>query len=694
MQRHLHYLVLFLFPVSLWGQSLQTGTNSDTPATQTLQQVLVKSYEQNRRISDVGAAIGLVGQAQLNRFSNTNILPAVNTIAGVRMEERSPGSYRLNIRGSSLRSQFGVRDVKVYFNEIPLTDPGGNTYLNGLGFYNFQTLEIIKGPAGSLYGAAIGGAMLIRTMPQHFQPGAGVDYLAGSYGLQGITGSVNFGDINHQNNFTYTHQAADGYRVQTNMRRDVASFESIVKASDKQILHAYMYYSDLYYQTPGALNIKEYTANPRQARPPVGPVPGAVQNHAAIYQKTFTVGLSNEYHFSPDWLNTTSVYGAYTDFRNPTIRTYEVRKEPHFGGRTVFQFKHAYSWADLQVNAGAEGQKGFFNTRDFKNNNGAQDSLQTDDDINNWQYMVFGQVDLKFHHGWIVTAGASFNKSSVQFSRVSSPPAVMQSRTFENKIAPRLSVLKKLGAGISVYGSVARGFSPPTVSELLKSSGKLGPDLQPEDGVDYELGLKGNFLHDRLFVDLNVFFFNLTNTIVQRIDSFNVSYYINAGSTRQNGFEAFVSYQLIDRPHSFISNSKAWLNYTFDDFHYDNFKQVNTNYSGNKLPGVAPQVIVAGLDIQSRFGPYVNITYTYSDRIALNDANSAYAESYNTWGARIGTAMAFGRKMKFDIYAGMDNLFDTKYSLGNDINAAVGRYFNAAPGVNYFAGVSLKGLFH
>ena len=49
---------------------------------------------------------------------------------------------------------------------------------------------------------------------------------------------------------------------------------------------------------------------------------------------------------------------------------------------------------------------------------------------------------------------------------------------------------------------------------------------------------------------------------------------------------------------------------------------------------------------------------------------------------------------KLEIFAGADNLFNTKYSLGNDINAAAGRYYNAAAGVNYFAGISLSNLFH
>ena len=151
---------------------------------------MVKAYEQNRKLTDVGAPVSIVSKASLNRFGNISILPALNTNPGVRMEERSPGSYRLNIRGSSLRSPFGVRDVKIYWNEIPLTDPGGNTYLNELGFYNFQSLEIIKGTAGSLYGAGIGGAVLINSMPAVWEKGVSADYTVGSYNTNSTNGDL------------------------------------------------------------------------------------------------------------------------------------------------------------------------------------------------------------------------------------------------------------------------------------------------------------------------------------------------------------------------------------------------------------------------------------------------------------------------------------------------------------------------
>src|SRR6478672_5775329 len=152
--------LLILFAILFYTAHSQVQTNTDS--IQPLREVIIKAYENNRKLIDVAGAISVVAKSDLNRFSNSSILPALNNNPGVRMEERSPGSYRLNIRGSSLRSPFGVRNVKVYYNDIPYTDPGGNTYLNQLGYYNFNNLEIIKGPGSSIYGAGTGGVILIR----------------------------------------------------------------------------------------------------------------------------------------------------------------------------------------------------------------------------------------------------------------------------------------------------------------------------------------------------------------------------------------------------------------------------------------------------------------------------------------------------------------------------------------------------
>ena len=110
----------------------------------------------------ITAPLGKVSLSTMAYFNAESPLAGVNSIPGVRFEERAPGSYRLSIRGSALRAPFGVRNVKVYWNGFPLTEPGGDTPLNILDVVNMPSVLIFKGPAGSRYGSGMGGAMIIN----------------------------------------------------------------------------------------------------------------------------------------------------------------------------------------------------------------------------------------------------------------------------------------------------------------------------------------------------------------------------------------------------------------------------------------------------------------------------------------------------------------------------------------------------
>ncbi|HEX6848725.1 MAG TPA: hypothetical protein VF144_17190 [Chitinophagaceae bacterium] len=171
----------------------------------------------------------------------------------------------------------------------------------------------------------------------------------------------------------------------------------------------------------------------------------------------------------------------------------------------------------------------------------------------------------------------------------------------------------------------------------------------------------------------------------------NGDYFTNAGTTKQKGIESQASYLILPRG-SFISNSKIWISHTWNDFTYNEFKQLTNDYSGKKLPSVAKNTVAAGADFSSKHGFYLNVTYYYSDPIPLNDANSEFASAYNLLGTRLGWRKDLKKKNKFELFAGIENAFDVTYSLGNDINAAGGRYYNAAAGRNFYGGLSV-GLF-
>ena len=82
-------------------------------------------------------------------------------------------------------------------------------------------------------------------------------------------------------------------------------------------------------------------------------------------------------------------------------------------------------------------------------------------------------------------------------------------------------------------------------------------------------------------------------------------------------------------------------------------------------------------------------TLIITSSIPLTDANDVYADSYKLLQLKIGYKKQLNKTV-LDIYFGVDNLLNETYSLGNDLNAAGGRYFNPAPKRNYFAGVKIE----
>jgi iron complex outermembrane receptor protein len=652
-----------------------------------LESIVVRAYEQARKLKDVPAAINFINNHSLNRFSSASIVQAVNTTPGVRMEERSPGSYRFNIRGSSLRSPFGVRNVKVYYNDIPFTDPGGHTYLNNLGYYNFTSIEIIKGPGSSLYGAGTGGVLLIESMDANESANVFSEYTTGSYGLRNAYASVTTGTAETKNKVGFQHQQSEGYRHHSALERNIFSWNGRFATSEKAYLKTTFLYSHLFYETPGALTKTEYELNPKLPRPGGGGFPGAEQSRASIQQKTFLAGVSYTHQFSAAFSNTSSAYGMFTELRNPAIRNYGKNEDPHVGSRTAFSYKKLLSNGSFNIITGAEIQQSFSSVSIYKNKDGNQDTLQTLDEIPIRQSLAFMQAGYE-RGGWELTAGGSLNFLKILFRRTAPFPLSLQTRDISNEFAPRVSLAKKWKA-ITVYSSIARGFSPPTSSELLPSGSSINLALEAERGVNYDLGFRG-FIKDLSF-DINAFIFSLQNTIVQRRDAGGGEFFINAGKTAQRGVETSINYPFL-KTFSFARQSTFWLSHTWHYFKYEEFKQLTSDFSDNRLPGVAPHTISTGFDAVTKKGFLANINYYYSHRIPLNDANDEYANSYHLLNAKLGFEKRIGNKWQLKIVAGAENLLDEKYSLGNDINGFGGRFYNAAAGRNYYASLIVQFL--
>jgi len=692
-QKLLFILIFLSFYNAIIAQQKDTTLlHEDTTVTafsltnHALDSVTVTAFNMQSRWEDAPVAMAVVTPRQLQLLNNVSLVPVLNTVPGVRMEERSPGSYRLSIRGSLLRSPFGVRNVKVYWNDIPLTDAGGNTYLQLVDISEVQSLEIIKGPASSLYGANTGGAVILHSgnyiTPKTNTYKVGVS--GGSYGLlnEQAVWLHNKGKL--QTSIQQTHLQSDGYRAHSAMRRDMIKWDGNWQISDKEKLSFISFYSDLYYQTPGGLTRSQLGTDTTA-------YPKAVQQKAAVYNKTIFAGASLQSRISSHFDNTTALNINHTSFKNPFTTNYELRDEWNWGGRTFFTYHTETKNSSFKWLAGAELLYNHSHVNDYDNNEGVKAGVQFKDELYATQPSFFTQINLQLANRLTLQAGISSNQQIIKYKRLtdSLQNAFVKSKT-TNLAAPRISLLYKVMGDVNVYAVAAKGFSPPSLAELHPSNGTFNDSLQPEYGWNFELGVKGNVLQNRLQFDASAYSFHLQNAIVKRSTDTNPEYYVNAGSTRQQGIEVWLRALVIKNNEHFINSLAVSNSYSFQPYKFTSYMVADADYSGNRITGVPRNINVSTIEIESKPGFYANVIFNNTSSIPLTDANDAFADAYHLLQCKIGyqhrTAHSY---FQYNIFVGGDNLLNESYSLGNDINAFGKRYYNPAPMRNYFAGVQV-----
>jgi iron complex outermembrane receptor protein len=184
--------------------------------------------------------------------------------------------------------------------------------------------------------------------------------------------------------------------------------------------------------------------------------------------------------------------------------------------------------------------------------------------------------------------------------------------------------------------------------------------------------------------DLVFYDFELNNTIVVQEQINGADFFHNAGSTSQKGIEASASWWPLQQVKKSV---KLWGSYTYNHFKFEHYVAGTNDFSGNWLTGVAKQMAAFGADFLLD-NTYANLTMNYVDKVPLDDGNTAYATAYIIAGARFGVRGQL-KKLLAELYGGVDNVTNTRYSLGNDLNAAGGRYYNVAPARNFYLGLKI-----
>jgi iron complex outermembrane receptor protein len=316
--------------------------------------------------------------------------------------------------------------------------------------------------------------------------------------------------------------------------------------------------------------------------------------------------------------------------------------------------------------------------------------VQYRDIVHTTAYFLFAQANLQLGGRFTLQAGLSDNNLRYWLNEPTDT-AKIYPQIINNgpTVSPRFSLLYKITHTVSLFGVIAKGFSPPTLNEIRPTSGVFNTTLLPEYGWNYEAGVKGGALRNRLEWSASFYYFELHDALVSRTDSAGAGYFVNAGGTIQRGIEAWVKAHLLGGGGHFITALDVWNSFSFQPYRFSDYVENGATYSGNSVTGVPRTVNVSGVDVQTKTGWFANITLNCTSQLPLNDANTAYAKAYQLLQAKIGKTFKL-HKCTLHVFAGADNLLNQLYSLGDDLNAVHGLYYNPSPKRNYYGGVRVE----
>ncbi len=687
------FLFLFFLPLSEAASQLQAQDTVNIPSDSTLSlsvqqipEIVVSDFDYSQPLLQRDGPTSHIPESMGQRFPNRSIAYRLNTRAGVTVQERAPASYRISIRGSSLRSPFGVRNVKVYWNGMPFTRANGVTPLQLLDPEMIGRTDILKGPMGSRFGAGNGGVLFFHR-PAHQHTGLDVGSTQGSYGFNRY--HLHYRDTFQSGRIWLAHarQAWDGYRDHSAMQRQNTIAHMEWTPDDRQELSISIFHSNLFYELPGGLTREQMMGNPRAARA------GAESQNSSIDRSSTYFSAQHSFQWADNWQSQAVAYIRTHAFDHPFILDYKQETGYGVGGRWGIQGHTRWGRHHFDFTAGLEIQSQHTMASNYGNQNGQPDSLRFLDQLNIHTGFLYQEVRWRPSDSWSLNVGLSENRSEFSIDRSDAQgrqPDQSGITSFPTYILPRLALQYRMNENSMIFAQWSRGASTPTLSEVRTNEGSINRSLSPELGQNVELGSRTTL--DRLYLNASIYYFRLSETITNYTDPQGVVLFRNAGATDQYGVEIEWKYQLLPWTHSFFRDIHFQQAITYQSFHFRDYRRNGNDFSGNALPGVAPWQVFTQFYAETAGGFYVALSYRWTDRLPLTDDNAVTQSPIHYTTSRLGYQFELGRSMQGSIFGGVDNILDQTFSFGNDVNAFGERYFQPAPGRNYYLGVCIKYL--
>ena len=647
-----------------------------------LDEIVVTATRLETTIREVARSVSVVNKSEIQ--NGQQMLGLDESLAGV------PGLYmqnrynfaqdlKISLRGFGARSSFGIRGIRIFVDDIPESLPDGQAQVDSIDLGSTSRIEVLRGPASSLYGNAAGGVIAVYSELGEGDPFIEASVAGGDYDYQRyqLKTAGSYRSLDYMLSGSQTE--LDGYREFSRARGTAVNGKLGFRLSEHdELLVAVNFTDQPEAQDAGGIDAAQLAVDRRSAR---------VQNvqfdsGEALSQQRLG-GVYKTDRLGGDLMLRN--YYVWREFTNslPFVAGGAVDLQRYFYGAGA-QYSFAKLASDrFQLTTGFDLDRQDDDRKRFDNNDGALGALVFDQNESVDSNGAFLQGQFALDDRWSFSAGLRYDRVKFKVSDFY-PADGDDSGTLDfDQWSPSLAASFETGAGL-LFASWSSSFETPTTTELANPDGSGGFNelLQPQLADNYELGFKAS--RDALFYEISLFHIELRDELIpfEVASSPGRTFYSNAGSSTRNGVEASLSWRASDR-------FRVNLSYTWSDFTFDEFVEDGTDFSGKRLPGLPEHFAFVGLSYAVSPGFTGTFETLYSGGLYANNDNVTKVDSYQVSNLRLSYEIE-RRNWIVRPYIAVNNLFDELYNSNIRVNAFGGRYFEAAPERNFYAGIVVK----
>jgi iron complex outermembrane receptor protein len=683
----------------MWGVPA-LAQQADTAHAVALPAITVSATRSTVPLAKVPLSVQILDRSQISRARPTwGLDEALGQVPGVFVANRYNFSLdqRISVRGFGSRSAFAVRGVKVLVDGIPQTLPDGQGQLTNLELGDVDRIEVLRGSASALFGNASGGVISIWTDPvpparmrEDVHAVAGWSDRAGGRGWnkwQSTTGfRVAGGSAQLMvSRLSYdgerNHSAADLRNLNTRLRLPLGTGWSLAAVADVG--------DDPRADNPGALTLPELQAN-RDSAPAIN-----LTSHAGKDVTQAQGGVTMRHPFAGGGEAGVTVFGFARELKNPTTFAYIDLSRRAYGVRVSLTRPVGHGRFATQLSAGLDFQRQRDDRVNFGNNAGRPDTTRSLDQLEHVTELgpfVQGAVPLAARI--TLTAGLRYDWVHFQVADhlVSAANPDDSGDRLMRALSGSLGVAVTPAPDVTLYANAGSSFETPTTTELANrpdTAGGFNPTLDPQRAWTYEVGGRGT-VGSRGDWSIAIFQAAVTDELI----SYEVPtspqrrFFRNAGSARHRGLE-------LGGGLSLLPNLRLRAAYTYSDFRYVRYAfSPDTSpprvLDGRALPGIPMHALhlIVHAEPHGIRGSWLEVETIGTSSTLVDDTLSLRTSPWWTTNVRLGWSGRVGGTA-LEPFVAANNVFNRLYVGSVVINAARGRYYEPAPGRNFYLGLSV-----